>query len=174
MPKRPATFWRMQNLQRGNRKNGHERGKMMKALMVREMIRQGISSHRLRGLLGSVLVMLVGTPSTGMAHGQVFVANWSSGTIGEYTTSGATVNAALVSGLSRPYGLALDGNEHLFVANFSLGTIGEYTTSGTTVNAALVSGLNTPLGLALDRSGHLFVVNNANGTIGNTRPRGPQ
>ena len=166
MPKRPATFWRMQNLQRGNRKNGHERGKMMKTLMVREMIRQGISSHRLRGLLGSVLVVLVGTPLAGTAGGQLFVANWSSGTIGEYTTSGATVNAALVSGLSKPYGLALDGNGHLFVANLSLGTIGEYTTSGTMVNAALVSGLNTPLGLALDRSGYLFVVNNASGTIG--------
>ena len=28
-------------------------------------------------------------------------------TIGEYTTSGATVNAALVSGLDNPYGIAV-------------------------------------------------------------------
>src|ERR1035438_10564907 len=36
------------------------------------------------------------------ARGQdIFVANVASGTIGEYTTSGATVNASLVSGLSR-------------------------------------------------------------------------
>ena len=29
----------------------------------------------------------------------LFVANWNAGTIGEYTTSGGTVNASLISGL---------------------------------------------------------------------------
>ena len=38
------------------------------------------------------------------------------GTIGEYTTSGAVVNASLVSGLNYPFGIAVSGS-NLFVAN---------------------------------------------------------
>ena len=41
------------------------------------------------------------------AHGQIFVTNGAAGTIGEYTTSGATVNASLVSGLNGPIGIAV-------------------------------------------------------------------
>ena len=37
----------------------------------------------------------------------LFVTNTNSGTIGEYTTSGATVNASLVSGLPSPQGIAV-------------------------------------------------------------------
>ena len=43
----------------------------------------------------------------GTAHAQIFVANEDTGTIGEYTTSGAIVNAALVSGLNRPTYIAV-------------------------------------------------------------------
>ncbi|MGD0389876.1 MAG: PEP-CTERM sorting domain-containing protein, partial [Tepidisphaeraceae bacterium] len=86
--------------------------------------------------------------------------------IGEYTTSGATVNAALVSGLDYPFGIAVseDGSD-LFVTNFHGNTIGEYTTSGATVNAALVSGLDYPDGIALSGS-DLFVVSQLGDTIG--------
>jgi len=78
----------------------------------------------------------------------LFVVDQYSGTIGKYTTSGATVNAALVSGLNDPFGIAVSGG-HLFVTNqgggTNNGTIGEYdATSGATINAALVSGLNFP------------------------------
>ena len=41
----------------------------------------------------------------------LFVANAGNGTIGEYTTSGATVNAALISGLSGLWGMAADGTD---------------------------------------------------------------
>lgn len=43
-------------------------------------------------------------------------------TIGEYTTSGGVVNASLISGLSSPLGIALDGQGHIFVANNLSGT----------------------------------------------------
>src|SRR6478672_7305137 len=71
---------------------------------------------------------------------QIFVANISIGTIGEYTTSGATVNPALISGLSFPVGIAVSGSD-LFVLNTAIGTIGKYTTSGATVNPDLISGV---------------------------------
>src|SRR5216683_706202 len=107
----------------------------------------------------------------GTARAQIFVtSNVVDGkdTVGEYTTSGATVNAALLSALGFPTGIAVSGG-NLFVTslnNGTNGTIGEYTTSGATVNAALVSGLNSPQGIAVS-DGNLFVVTNFNnGTIG--------
>ncbi len=64
-------------------------------------------------LLGATAVWT--TPST--ARGQIFVGKGgANGSIGEYTTSGATVNASLITGLSYPLGIAVSGGS-LFVAN---------------------------------------------------------
>jgi len=90
--------------------------------------------------------------------------------IGKYTTSGATVNRALI-----PYagalaeGIAVSGDK-LFVVDEVNGCIGEYTTSGATVNPTLITGLNFPSGIAVF-GGDLFVTNSgtfgsATGTIG--------
>src|ERR1700686_262705 len=84
-----------------------------------------------RFLLGATAVWAM--PET--ARGQIFVPNFSRDTIGEYTTSGATVSASLVSPLNTPIvGIAVSGSD-LFVTAETLGTVGEYTTSGATVNA---------------------------------------
>jgi len=78
----------------------------------------------------------------------LFVVNQYSGTsvIGEYTTSGATVYATLITS---PYGsgaggvhIALSGS-NLFIANGISGTVAEYTTSGALVNPSLITGINT-------------------------------
>jgi hypothetical protein len=79
-------------------------------------------------------------------NGHLYVANFGSGTIGEYTTSGAVINASLISGLNRPRFIQLDGNGDLFVVSDDInnsynGTIGEYSTSGATINASLITGL---------------------------------
>jgi hypothetical protein len=79
----------------------------------------------------------------------LFVANAGSGTVGAYTTAGGVINAALISGLSFPTSLALDGNGHLFVANFDSGTVGEYTTAGDVINASLVHAPSQIDGLAV-------------------------
>ena len=71
----------------------------------------------------------------------LFVANHVIGTISEFTTSGALVNASLVSGLNQPTAVAVSGSD-LFVENLGDGTIGKYNAiTGATVNAPLVSGL---------------------------------
>jgi hypothetical protein len=77
---------------------------------------------------------------------KLFVSSFA-GTIGEYTTSGATVNPALITGGSWT-DIAVSGNK-LFVSSFGAGTIGEYTTSGATVNPALISGLDGPGAIAV-------------------------
>lgn len=99
----------------------------------------------------SILFPNAGSPTYGFDNargiavdneGDIFVVNTGNGTVGEYTASGAVVNASLISGLDGPIGIALDGNGDLFVANAASGTIGEYTTSGQTVNASLISSLD--------------------------------
>jgi DNA-binding beta-propeller fold protein YncE len=119
----------------------------------------------LRGLFAVLFGLLSHNPARG---DQIFVSNNSSGTIGEYTTAGETVNAALISGLSSPNGIAVSGSD-LFVANG--GVIGKYTTAGATVNRALISGLRGPFAIAVSGS-DLFVTNVDNGTIGAYTPRG--
>ena len=95
----------------------------------------------------------------------LFVTNFGNGKIGAYTTSGAVVNASLVSGLSQPVGIAVSGS-NIYVTEKFNGTIGSYnTTSGAVVNANLVSGLNNPFGIAVSGS-NIYVVNEQNGTIG--------
>ena len=85
------------------------------------MKRERVSSFRKHGTclgrmkvfyrwgLGSLCAILLAllSSSTALAD-NIFVANGiSGGTIGEYTTSGATVNAALISGLNTPTGIAI-------------------------------------------------------------------
>ena len=121
-----------------------------------------ISKRQSNGLFA----VLLGLLSTSAAHGDaIFVVNPFAGKIGEYTTSGATVNASLISGLSIPSGIAVSGSD-LFVVNEGTGTIGEYTTSGATVNASLISGLTFFSGFAgIAVSGSdLFVSNQGAGT----------
>ena len=72
----------------------------------------------------------------------------SAGAVRKYTTSGATVNASLITTLSNPYGLGVLDSE-LYVSNFFPNSIiGKYTTSGTAINASLISsGINRPYGI---------------------------
>ena len=58
------------------------------------------------------------------------------------------MNAALISGLDGPLGIATDAT-NLYITNALGGTVSEYTTSGVSVNAALISGLSGPTGIAV-------------------------
>ena len=72
----------------------------------------------LRNISIVALVLSVGAAlSSATARGQdIYVTNYRHSTIGEYTTSGAIVNASLVSGLNYPEGIAVSGS-NLFVTN---------------------------------------------------------
>ena len=96
---------------------------------------------------------------------RLFIANNGDNTIGDYdSVTGATINAALVTGLNHPTGLAISGNS-LYVANSGNGTIGKYNLDGTPVNPSFITGLSNPLDLA-DFGGNLYVVNNGTNSIG--------
>ncbi len=110
----------------------------------------------------SLITGLSGPRDVAVSGDDLFVANYTSGTIGQYTTSGTVVNASLVTGLDSPLGIAISGGD-LFVTNNN--GISEYTTSGTLVNASLVTGLDEPFGIAVS-GGDLFVTSTRDGTIG--------
>ncbi|HET6247411.1 MAG TPA: hypothetical protein VFE47_06935 [Tepidisphaeraceae bacterium] len=108
------------------------------------------------------------SPASGPGTGDIFVPNLDG--VAEYTSSGATLNPALVSGLTGPHGIAVFGSD-LFVTNYGdglHGTVGEYTTAGATINASLISGLAGPGDIAVSGS-DLFVMSglyDGSGTIG--------
>ena len=80
--------------------------------------------------MNASLVAGLSLPYTVMVSGSnLYVANFSAGTIGEYTTSGAVVNASLSRASIGPFGMAMSGS-NLFVGVYGTETISEYTTSG--------------------------------------------
>jgi hypothetical protein len=101
-------------------------------------------------------------PSVATADGFLYVTNPIAGTIGKYTTSGATINAALISGLKDPQDIEIPGGE-LYVAERGNNRVGKYTTSGATVNASLITGIAGSNALAISAT-ELFVGHG--GTVG--------
>ncbi len=108
----------------------------------------------------------------GSARGQIFVTNVggnpAANTIGKYSTAGATINTAFISGLNNPTSMAISGG-NLFVVNNAggdgNGSVGKYDAStGATINSAFISGLVKPWGIAVF-GGNLFVTD-LDGKIG--------
>src|SRR5215469_12255994 len=93
------------------------------------------AGHTVGAIVGAGTVMLIA--SNGHAQ-NLFVSDWSSGGIYEYTPGGGTPGT-FASGLSAPYGLAFNNAGNLFVANFGTGEIYEYTPGG--ARSTIASGI---------------------------------
>jgi hypothetical protein len=124
----------------------------------------------------SFITGLAAATALALSGNTLYVANYGmgtssgatiDGTVGAYNaTTGAAINADLITGISGATGLAVIGNM-LFVSDqtsssssstFVAGTVGEYNaTTGAVINADFITGLSSPERLAL--SGNtLFVV----------------
>jgi DNA-binding beta-propeller fold protein YncE len=117
----------------------------------------------------TVNASLITTASNGppfgiaVAGGNVFVANFSAGTVSEYdATTGAVKHSSLIAGLNNPVSIAVSGST-LYVGNQGSNTIGEYTISGATIRPTLVSGLQNPQSIAVSDDGAYLYVTNENG-----------
>jgi hypothetical protein len=124
---------------------------------------------RLAAALAALALAYMAGPA--QARQVLFVSNAGNNTVGAYNAvTGATINPAFIGtsqGLNVPWGLALDGNNHLFVANDPAGTNGwaglYNATTGATINANFLTvpagyvGLNFSW-LALDANNHAFVL----------------
>jgi PEP-CTERM motif-containing protein len=128
------------------------------------------NSRPLPRALGTLLLCIAALwamPASARAQ-VLFVGHQGDSIVGEYdATSGAAINASFITGVNRPAGLALLGN-NLFVANFGSTTVGEYNaTTGAAINANFINtGLGGLYGLALSGS-NLFVSDNE-GFLGTT------
>jgi WD40 repeat protein len=98
------------------------------------------------------------------ARAQLYVSQTGSGantgTVSEYdATTGAVINANLITGVGQAGAIFLSGNT-LYVANASAaGTVGDYNaTTGAAINANLITGLDSTAGLLL--SGNILYVAN--------------
>ena len=120
------------------------------------------NANFITGLADSGSVVVDGTT--------LYVTDYALGTVGSYTTAGATLDATLVTGLQNPEQTAVLGS-NLYVTEYNRGRIGKYTTVGATVNADLVTGLNGPLSIGTDGT-NLFVVNAGSNTVGAYTPDG--
>src|SRR4051812_42799797 len=95
------------------------------------------------------------------AH-RLFVANFNTDTGGVYNANtGATINATFISGISQPFAVAVDGNNHVFVSSGS--TVSRYdATTGALLNGGYISdpSASTIHFLKVDGNNHLFTSNN--------------
>jgi hypothetical protein len=116
------------------------------------------------------IILVVIATAAAPVHGQIYVTNGDTGTVGAYNLDGTPINPALITGLEHPQGIAVSGG-YIYVATSnplsdSGGTIGKYTTSGATVNAALLSGLPSPLhGIAVSGN-DLYVTHQSSAWVG--------
>src|SRR5260370_33162542 len=106
-----------------------------------------LGQHRLAGLLFAVLLGLLS--AAGARADLIFVASFGPGTIGEYTTAGATVNPALISGLSTPPGIALSGSDLFGTNQFAgAGRAGVCSYAGAASDRVIGSSLRIPVAIA--------------------------
>jgi hypothetical protein len=88
----------------------------------------------------------------------------------------ATYDTAPITGLSDPWGIALDAAGDVFVSDANANTVivlpkssgtifGQSVTAGVAVTLSAATGLDQPSALAFDAAGDLFIGNEANNTI---------
>lgn len=94
----------------------------------------------------------------GMAYdvsGNLYVANWSSGTVMRFTPKGERM--VFASGLSGPSGLAVSVKGDVYVASYNDDLVWRFTPNGD--RTVFVRGLATPAGLSFDARGRLLIAN---------------
>jgi hypothetical protein len=123
------------------------------AILVRQATAKRVALVVL--VAGILILCTLAEPTLGNLFVTVPPSPDTQGTIGEYTNSGATVNASLLTGLSFPGSIAVSDG-FIYVTNSIAGTIGKYTISGVAINPTLISGLNSPQDIEVS-GGNLYV-----------------
>ena len=83
----------------------------------------------------SILAVSLATLLAGQAHGQIYVSDVSSGTVGDNNLDGTAINSSLITGLTQLTGLALAGNTLYVSTNNDSGTDGTVGTYNATRQA---------------------------------------
>jgi len=79
------------------------------------------------------------------------------------TPDGTPILSTFASGLSTPFGVAVDADGDLYVSNASSGTVSKVTAAGKV--STFASGFSFPGALAFDAAGNLYVADGGDGTV---------
>jgi DNA-binding beta-propeller fold protein YncE len=82
-----------------------------------------------------------------------------------YVAAPAPVTALVSSGLSSPYGAAVDGLGNVYFVDFGNNAIKEWDAASDTVSTLVSSGLSRPCGLAADGAGNLYIADSGDNAI---------
>jgi DNA-binding beta-propeller fold protein YncE len=101
-----------------------------------------------------------------VADNVYYIANASfATTIEEWTAANQTVTTLVSSGLSAPYGVAVDGEGNVCIANTSASTIEKWIAVNSNVTAVMSAGLARPEGVAVDGAGNIYTSDTFNNAI---------
>lgn len=89
------------------------------------------------------------------ARGNLYVANWSAGTVLRFTPDGR--RSVFAEGLRGPSGLAVSPAGDIYVASYSDDLVWRFTPGG--ARSIFARGLATPAGLSFDAQGRLLIAN---------------
>lgn len=107
----------------------------------------------------------------GMAYdsgGNLYVANWSAGTVLKFSPDGR--RSIFAAGLGGPSGLAISPAGDIYVASYSEDLVWRFTPGGE--RSIFVRGLGTPAGLSFDKRGRLLIANRRSNQILAAHPDG--
>ena len=99
------------------------------------------------------------------ASGNVYIADYFSNAIKEWSASTHTVSTLAASGLGNPQGVAVDASGNVYVADIYNNAIKEWKALTQTVSTLVASVLNGPEGVAVDASGNLYIADYFNNAI---------
>jgi hypothetical protein len=116
-------------------------------------------------ILGSLLAIFASICTTARA-GEIFVANEEANTIGAYdATTGAAINASLVTGLASPHAVTVSG-DNLLVSNWNgFNSVSEYAVSGASVAVPLLHDVQQGVGGIAVSGADMFISNYLGTTV---------
>ncbi len=98
------------------------------------------------------------------AAGNLYIADTTSASLLQYAGSSATVPVALITGLSSPGQVAVDGEGNVAVADAGNNRVAVYNKAGQIVSTS-GTGLNGPQGVAFDTTGDLYIADTGNSRV---------
>jgi DNA-binding beta-propeller fold protein YncE len=82
-----------------------------------------------------------------------------------YIAAPGPMTALVASGLSNPYGVAVDGAGNVYITDSGHSALKKWTAASNTVTTLVASGLNNPLGVAVDGAGNVYIADQRNSAI---------